>query len=111
MDKLTSYRQLTQNILKKYANTQSAYGNYKNNTVFDHENDHYLVMSLGWDSGRRVHGCLIHIDIINQKIWIQRDGIEHGIAQDFLDEGVPKSDIVLGFKSEYLRPYTEFAVN
>ena len=53
---------------------------------------------------------LIHLDIIDGKIWIQRDGTEHGIATDLLEAGVPKEHIVLGFKSPEMRQYTEFAV-
>ena len=25
----------------------------------------YVLMTIGWDDDKRVHGCLIHIDIIN----------------------------------------------
>lgn len=58
----------------------------------------------------RVHHTPIHIDIINDKIWIQYDDTEEGIATDLLDAGVPAQDIVLGFRPTELRPYTEFAV-
>ena len=32
-------------------------------TVFDDENQHYLLMLVGPEETRRVHGCLIHLDI------------------------------------------------
>jgi len=32
------------------------------------------------ENRRRVHGCLVHIDIIEDKIWIQADGTERGLA-------------------------------
>jgi hypothetical protein len=50
------------------------------------------------------------VDIINGKIWIQRDGTEYGVARELVDAGVPKSQIVLGFRPPEIRPYTEFAV-
>ncbi len=50
------------------------------------------------------------MQIIDRKIWIQRDGIEEGIATELLEAGILKEQIVLGFKSEHIRPYTEFAV-
>ncbi|MFN6515496.1 MAG: element excision factor XisI family protein [Nostoc sp. CreGUA01] len=28
------------------------------------DRDRYLWMDLGWDSDRRIHGCLVHIDLI-----------------------------------------------
>jgi hypothetical protein len=49
--------------------------------------------------------------VINNKIWIQQDGIEDGIANDFLKAGIPKSDIVLAFHPPDIRKLTEFAVS
>ncbi len=66
-------------------------------------------MNVGWNNGRRVHGCIIHVDIIEGKIWIQRDGTESGTALDLEEAGVPKGDIVLGFREPELRPYTGYA--
>ncbi len=34
-----------------------------------------------------------------------------GCAQQLLDLGVPKSDIVLAFRSPYMRQFSEFSVN
>ena len=48
--------------------------------VFNRNRDRYLWMSVGWDGERRVHGCMVHIDLMDDKIWIQRDGTEEGIA-------------------------------
>ncbi|WP_372478204.1 element excision factor XisI family protein [Nostoc mirabile] len=59
---------------------------------------------------RRVHGCLIHIDIIDGKIWIQRDGTEEGVATELVKAGITKDRIVLGFRSEELRKDSEFAI-
>jgi len=47
----------------------------------------------------------------NDKIWIQQDGTEVGIANQLVDLGVPKQDIVLGFDPPNLRKYTDFAVS
>jgi hypothetical protein len=67
-------------------------------------------MVVGWDGIRRVHGCLVHLDIIDGKIWIQRDGTEDGIAQELLDAGIPKDQMVLGFKPPDVRKISGFAV-
>lgn len=100
MDNLNHYRQLIQTILIEYTKIPYAHGNIQFETVFDQESDRYLLMILGRDhQNRRVHGCLVHIDIIKDKIWIQRDGIETGIANDLLNAGVPGEHIVLGFHS------------
>ncbi|AUT04441.1 hypothetical protein CLI64_20390 [Nostoc sp. CENA543] len=59
---------------------------------------------------QRVHGCLIHIDIINDKVWIQRDGTKTGIANELVSAGIPKDRIVLAFHPVNVRLYTDFAI-
>lgn len=71
-----------------------------------------LLVNVGWARGQRVHGSLVHIDIVNGKIWIQRDGAEEGIAsaRELVKAGIPKEIIVLGFRPPEVRHYTEYAV-
>jgi len=110
MDRLESYRHTVTQILGDYAKIPYAHPDITSETVFDREADRYLLMVLGREQGRHVHSCIVHIDIIGDKIWIQRDGTEYGIAQQLVDSGVPKQNIVLGFKSPAIRQHTEFAV-
>lgn len=110
MDTLESYRQIIQKILTEHAQIPYAHEDIQSETVFDRESDRYLLVIIGREGVRRVHGCLIHVDIINGKIWIQRDGTEYGIADEFVKAGVPKDRIVLGFRSPEIRKHTEFAV-
>lgn len=79
-------------------------------TVFDEKADIYIVVTEGWQDVRRLHGCLVHIEIKNDKVWIQLDGTEDGVAGDLLAAGIPKDHIVLGFKSPQSRQYTGFSV-
>lgn len=110
MEALDHYRSIIENILREYIQTPYAYGDIRTEAVFDRLNDRYLLINLGWDMGRRVHGSLVHIDIIDGKVWIQRDGTEQGIANELMSAGVPKDRIVLGFRPAEVRPFTEFAV-
>ncbi len=32
--------------------------------IFDQKRDRYLLINVGWNNGRQVHGCIIHFDII-----------------------------------------------
>jgi hypothetical protein len=109
MDTIETYRQTIERILTEYAQISYAYGDIQSQTVFDRTNDHYLLMNVGWDE-RRVHGCLIHIDIINNKLWIQRDGTEEGIATDLEAAGIPKNRIVLAFRSPEMRKHGDYAI-
>ena len=108
-DTLKNDRKIIREILTEYALIPYAYGEIERKTVFDSECDRYLLMILGWEGVKHVHGCLIHIEIINDKIWIQRDGTEDGVAEDLLRAGIPKERIVLGFRSPATRKLTEFA--
>jgi hypothetical protein len=96
--------------LRDYAQLSYAYGEVEREVVSDHRCDHYLLLAVGWDSAQRVHGSVVHIDIINGKVWIQRDGTEPGIAEDLVAAGIPQDHIVLAFRPPDLRQYTGYAV-
>jgi hypothetical protein len=70
-----------------------------------------LLIETGWQNNRRIYGTLIHIDIIGEKIWIQQDGTEEGIANELTRLDIPKDQIVLAYKSPERRQITEFAVS
>lgn len=110
MDLLDTYRDIIERVLDEYTKIPYAYGEIQTEASFDRTRDRYLLVNVGWDQGRRVHGTLVHIDIINGKIWIQRDGTEGGIANEFVRAGIPKQDIVLAFRSKEVRQHTEFAI-
>ena len=106
---IESYRAIIERVLTEYAKYPYSYGEIERQLVFDRERDHYLLLSVGWDKSR-VHGCVIHIDLIDGKCWIQRDGTETGVAHDLEAAGIPKDRIVLAFKSPKIRPHTGYAV-
>lgn len=110
MDQIGDFRKLIEKVLTEYASIPYSHGDMRNETVFDRDSDRYLVVTVGRDRERRVHGCLVHVDIIDGKIWVQRDGTERGVVTDFLEAGVPKDRIVLGFHSPEKRKLTEYAV-
>ena len=111
MDKLSNYRKIIEKILTEYAAIPYHYGDLKAELIISKDENRYLVITSGWEDGARVHTCIIHIDIIDRKIWIQSDSSEDGIALDLLAEGVPKEDIVLGFHHPKRRKYTDFALS
>jgi hypothetical protein len=110
MDYLNTYRQIIRSILKPYADINYANVNVKNRVAFDRETDQYIVLSEGWDHQRHLHSVLLHIEIINGKVWVQYDGTEDGITDELLKAGIPKEDIVLGFHEPDVRPHTGFAI-
>lgn len=110
MDKLEQYRQYIQKLLVEYAATPIANGDIESQTIFDTQQDRYQVMNVGWDGYRQVHGCVMHLDIRNGKIWVQHNATEMRIAHELMTLGVPKEDIILGFQAPYIRADTGFGV-
>jgi hypothetical protein len=111
MDKLSSYREIVKATLNPLLSRHYSGLDARNETVFDEANDRYLVVTVGWEPDiRRIYRPLVQLDIINGKIWIQHDNTEEGIAYDLEEAGIPKSDIVLAFHPEHVRPHTGYAV-
>ncbi len=110
MDTLKNYRRIIEKVLEDYADISYANGEIENEIILDRENDRYLVMSVGWEDAKRIHACLVHIDIIGDRVWIQRDGTEDGTASELEQAGIPKKHIVLGFHEPDVRRHTEYAV-
>jgi hypothetical protein len=110
MDKLERYRKIVQGIIEEYARYKPANGQIDTEAIVDHERGHYEVMHIGWDDVCRVHGAVVHIDIIDGKIWIQYDGTSRPVADELVAAGVPREDIVLAFHPAELRQYTGFGV-
>jgi XisI protein len=79
--------------------------------VIDETQDHYLLIETGWYQNKRIYGTFIHIDIINEKIWIQQDGTEEGIANALVNLGISPQQIVLAYKTLERRRITDFAVS
>ena len=111
MDRLERYRQIIRDLLLPLTQRRYSGDKVTNEAVFDEANDHYIIVSVGWlDSNHRIYFNLVHLDIINGKVWIQRDGTEDGIGYELEAAGIPKEDIVPAFHPENVRPHTGYAV-
>jgi XisI protein len=110
MEKLAQYRQIIQTVLLPYTQIPYSHGNLVCKPIFDEQRDSYLLMTLGWDRKTRIHGCLVHLDLIEGKVWVQRDETEDGVTHELVEAGILKQDIVLGFHPADVRPYTGYAI-
>lgn len=104
------YRAIICDVLREYAIIRHSGKDSCYNTIFDRQSDRYLIISIGWDGPHRVHDLVIQLDLIKGKIWIQCDNTDAIVAHDLERAGVPKKDIVLGFRHPDVRPLTEYAV-
>jgi hypothetical protein len=113
MDKITLYRAIIKKIFQEYATTRipanDANPGYQ--LIFDEQGDHYLLYRTAWkDDFRRVHFCVFHIDIINDKLWVQEDATDFDLVGVLEDNRIPRSDLVLAFHAPYKRQHTGYAV-
>lgn len=111
MADVNRYRTFVENLIKEYGSYKPSYGDVEVQMIFDRENDHYQLVNVGWHKNDRIRGCVLHIDIKGDKIWIQHDGTEAGVADELVTLGVPKEHIVLAYHAPYKRKYTGFASN
>ena len=80
MEKLERYRNYIQELFSEYARLSPSDDEAETQIVFDTQRDHYQVVSTGWKNRISMYGCVLHLDIKGEKIWIQHDGTEIGIA-------------------------------
>lgn len=110
MDRIENYRQLLSEILSEHASIPYSHGEISSIVIVSQDRNHFLIVNEGWDGKKRVHGCLVHAEIRDGKIWIHYDGIEDGITEELVAKGVPKDKIILAFHPPYIRPHTGYAV-
>jgi hypothetical protein len=105
MDKLTSYRQYIREFLTEQTQGQIIGGDIETEIIFDSDRDRYLLIDLGWQEHQRIYNCVIHLEIKDDKIWIQRNQTDKPIAEVLIAIGVAKEDIILGLQPPYIREY------
>ena len=111
MDKRTRYRELIRTCLSDWESyiRRARHNGIEIQRVFDEVHDHYLLVYLGWEKNRRIQQSALHLRLKDEKIWIEADETEEGIATDLLRAGVPRQDIVLAFHPPELRRVSDFA--
>ena len=110
VEKKTRYRLIIQDILSTLAAIPNLEADIEDRLLFDEHNDSYAVISEGWDHEERIHHVIAHLEILSGKVWIQVDNTDLVIARELESRGIPKSDIVLGFRPPAVRSESEYAV-
>lgn len=111
MDTRLKYQSIVKNVLQNHADYRATLpDSYTSQPIFDDERGQYLILDMGWHGDKYLHATPIHISLIDDKVWVQYDDTEEGVATDLMAAGVPKEDIVLGFRHPKIRQHTGFAV-
>jgi XisI protein len=110
MDKVEQYRESVKTLITRYASEDSSSQDVDVELVLDIEHDHYQWMNVGWEGLNRIYLCIVHLDIKDGKVWLQQNLTDRNPAEELVDMGVAREDIVLGLHPPYKRPYTDYGV-
>lgn len=111
MDKIVKYQQAILELLQEYAAYyKGSNSSTKYYVIADKENYHYLLNETGFSNRHFINSTIFHFDIIDDKVWLQTNNTKYLIADELIEKGIPKEEIVLGFHEPHLRQYTGFAV-
>jgi XisI protein len=110
MDKIAFYQKNIKEILEAYIATMPPKDEEEVYLVEDPFKMHYLIYNNHWRGSSRIYGCILHVRIKSEKVYVEYDGTDVGFADEFVAAGIPKLDIVLAFHAPAKRPYTGFAV-
>jgi hypothetical protein len=112
MDKIKKYQNIIIDFLKQYNEETSNYSDAdrKRRILIDRENNSFQLLSIGWNDDLYTFGPIFHFDIIDGKIWMQCNNTEREVVDQFMEAGVDRKDIVLGFVPPQARHFSGFAV-
>lgn len=65
---------------------------------------------MGWNRLNRVYHSVIHFDIKDSKIWIQQNMTDVDLAEELVEMGVKKENIIFGLQPPYKRSYTGYGI-
>ena len=109
MDTQLDLSQIVKTLLQEHADYRNSTNSpYRSQTLFDDRHQHYCLIDSGWSGARYLHTTPLHLEIVENQIWIHQDDTDPGIAAELCDRGIPKAQIVLGFRPPALRQHTGF---
>lgn len=103
MDRLDTYREAVRRLVEEYSRPSRG-SKLTTIPIIDREGDHYGVIHTGWEGPLRVHAFVIHLDIIDGKVWIQLNNTDQLLTDELVAFGVRPEDIVIGFLPEPVYP-------
>lgn len=113
--KIEKYQQVLSNYINDLANeaNKTLGESIKYQAVIDIQNNHFQLIIIGWEDDNFIYSVLIHLSIHPKtgNIWIQQNNTEIEIDVELEKiANIPKKHFVLGFRPDYIRKYSEYAV-
>ncbi len=102
-DIITFYQTCIKHVLSEYQKLKTEWSEVE--LIFDDEHYHYMAYRVGWFKHKRIHFCLVHIDIRDNMVIIQANNTEDSIDEDLITQGIPEDTICLGLLPPDVREY------
>jgi hypothetical protein len=102
-ERITLYQTCIKRLLSEYQPLDTQWS--KVELIFDDEHQHYMAFRVGWFKHKRIHFCLVHIDICDDMVVIQANNTEDLIDEELIEMGIPKDKICLGLLPPDVREY------
>ena len=100
---IAQYRASIKRLLSKYQALRTPWSEVE--LIFDDEHQHYMALRIGWLQHKRIHFCLVHIDIWDDLVVIPANNTEDLIDAELVALGVPEDKICLGLLPPDVRNY------
>lgn len=94
---LSRWQTVIKQILSRYAQIPHREA-IQARLLFDDQQSIYALIEMGWWQKRYLHNCLLHVEILNEQVWIQFDGTEMGIGAELIAAGIETQAIRFGFR-------------
>lgn len=108
MDNTLKYQQIIIDLLQRYASIKKTLTpDVKAQLIIDKENQQYQLLSIGWHNHKYIYLVAFHLSIVADKIWIHQNNTDVLIADELAEQGIPKTDMVLGFVPEKVRAWAQ----
>lgn len=97
------YADIVQNLLQSYARIPYADPSLRDETIFDPLNNHFLLVTTGWQSGERIYATIVHMTVKEDGIWIECNNTDQDLAAELVAAGVPPQDIHVPAQMDFAR--------
>lgn len=98
-------------IMDSYSKIKLSHGEVRYQKIADIEQGIFQLKLIGFDGSDQIYGSIFDAEIINNKIYLHFDGTDVGIANELVERGIPKDQIVLGWLPPRVRHLTGYAVS
>lgn len=108
---IDSYASIIKQCLDEFATRMNGGRSVDYELITDDVHHHYQVIRTGWSKDVFDYNVVLHFQIKSTgKVWLLVNNTDLLVTDDLIEMGIPKSDIVIGFLPEFMRPYSGFAV-